>query len=120
VPNACLFCGATDRKITKEHIWPQWLADVLRGLPRLGRVERWSSTAGGQASRQPFLSSTVKVFCDECNNGWMSQLEAAAKPLVGPMVLDEAMDLDAAAQRIVANWIAVKGLVAAQTTNAKR
>jgi hypothetical protein len=49
----------------------------------------------------------------------MSQLESAVKPLIGPMVVDEAMDLDAEAQRIMANWVAVKGLVAAQTSNVK-
>jgi hypothetical protein len=46
----------------------------------------------------------------------MSQLEAEAKPIVGPMVLGEAMDLGVDAQRIVANWVALKGLVAAQST----
>jgi hypothetical protein len=115
VPNACRFCGATDRKITKEHVWPEWLADFLARPRSLAHAERWSSTSRRQAFRQPFLSATVKAFCDECNNGWMSELEAAAKPIVGPMVVDEVTDLDADAQRIVANWITVKGLVAAQT-----
>jgi hypothetical protein len=70
--------------------------------------------------RQPFLSATVKAFCDKCNNGWMAELEAVAKPIIGPMVLDEALDLDADAQWTVANWVAVKGLVAAQTNDAAR
>jgi hypothetical protein len=115
MPNACRFCEATDRKITKEHVWPGWLADFLAGPRSLAHAERWSSTSKRQAFRQPFLSATVKAFCDECNNGWMSELEAAAKPIVGPMVVDEVTALDADAQRIVANWITVKGLVAAQT-----
>ena len=37
-----------------------------------------------------------------------------------PMVVNEPMDLDAEAQRIVVNWVAVKGLVAAQTSNVER
>jgi hypothetical protein len=120
VPNPCRFCGATDRKITKEHVWPAWLDDFLPPLPRLGHAERWSSTTKRQAYRQPFLATTVRAFCDDCNNGWMSQLESAVKPIVGPMVVGEHVELDAEAQRIVANWVAVKSLVAAQTNNVKQ
>jgi len=47
----------------------------------------------------------------------MSQLESAVEPIVGPMVIGQAMNLDADAQQIVANWVALKGLVAAQTSN---
>jgi hypothetical protein len=46
----------------------------------------------------------------------MADIEAAAKPIVGPMFIGQPMDLDAAAQRIVANWVALKGLVAAQAS----
>jgi hypothetical protein len=49
----------------------------------------------------------------------MADIEAAAKPIVGPMVVGQAMDLDADAQQIVANWVALKGLVAAQTSDVK-
>jgi hypothetical protein len=83
VPNACRFCGATDRKITKEHVWPEWLADFLPRPRSLAHAERWSSTSRRQAFRQPFLSATVKAFCDECNNGWVAELEAVAKPIIG-------------------------------------
>jgi len=46
----------------------------------------------------------------------MANIEAAAKPIVGPMVIGQPMDLDADAQQIVANWVALKGLVAAQAS----
>jgi hypothetical protein len=115
VPTQCLFCGTRGRKITKEHVWPQWLVDFVPVLPPGGHTERWSSAVGRETSQQPILSSTVKAFCNDCNNGWMSKLEGAAKPIVGPMTTGKAMDLDAVAQQIVANWFAVKGLVAVQT-----
>jgi hypothetical protein len=29
VPNPCRFCGSTDRQITNEHVWPDWLHNYL-------------------------------------------------------------------------------------------
>jgi hypothetical protein len=47
----------------------------------------------------------------------MADIEAAAMPIVGPMVINQPMDLDANAQQIVANWVALKVLVAAHASN---
>jgi len=109
VSNPCRFCGATDQ-LTKEHIWPVWLRDYLPPFDEDDDIERWSPATRRQRWRQPFLTTTVKAFYDDCNNGWMAALEAAAKPIVGPMVIGQAMDLDGDAQQIVANWVALKGL----------
>ncbi|MBM0228216.1 hypothetical protein [Micromonospora sp. ATA51] len=120
MPNACRFCGATNRQITNEHIWPDWLRDYLPAVRQPGHSERWSSAAGRDRWRQPILTAKVRVVCDGCNNGWMSQLEEAAKPIVGPMVVGQAVELDATAQQIVANWVALKGLVAVHTSNVEQ
>jgi hypothetical protein len=120
MPRPCRFCGAFDRQLTNEHVWPTWLRDFLP--PILGRSygERWNSATGRQRWQQALLASTVRVFCNGCNNGWMSQLEDAAKPVVGPMVIGQAVELDATAQEIVANWIACKSLVAVQTSGVEQ
>lgn len=76
--------------------------------------ERWSSADGRQRWRHPILSARVRAFCEPCNTGWMSQIESAAKPIVGPMVRGITTTLDAAAQETVANFVVVKGLVAVQ------
>jgi hypothetical protein len=112
----CRFCGATDRKITKEHVWPDWLRDYLPPFTDRADIERYSPATRRQRLPQPFLTTTVRAFCDGCNSGWMADIEAAAKPIVGPMVIGQPMDLDASAQQIVANWVALKGLVAAQAS----
>jgi hypothetical protein len=115
VPNPCRFCGATDRQITREHVWPAWLRDFLPKLTGPGHAERWSSASGRERWQQKPLSATVREFCEDCNSGWMSELEYAAKPVVGPMVAGQTVKLDETAQEIVAKWVAVKGLVAVQT-----
>jgi hypothetical protein len=109
----CRFCGATDRKITKEHVWPEWLEDFVPPSSGPGYAERWSSADGRQEWKEQLLSATIRKFCDACNNGWMGDIEGAAKPMVGPMVEGTPATLDEVAQRAVANWVVLKGLVAA-------
>ena len=111
----CRFCGAA-RRLTKEHVWPGWLAVYMPKLKQQGYAERWSSGSGREGWRAPFLSATVREVCADCNNGWMAAVEAAAKPIVGPMVMGQAVELGAEAQTTVANWVAVKGLIAALTS----
>jgi hypothetical protein len=112
----CRFCGATDQKITNEHVWPEWREDFVPTSTGLGHTERWSSASGRESWQQPMLTATVRMFCKPCNMGWMSDIEAAAKPIVGPMVQGIATTLDPIAQQTVANWAVLKGLVAAQTS----
>jgi hypothetical protein len=118
VPNACRFCGSTAHKIDNEHVWPDWLADFLPEIRGTGYSERWSSAAGRERWPEAPLKATVRTFCKDCNSGWMSQVENAAKSIVGPMVIGKHTQIDEESQRIVANWIAVKCLVAVQTSKA--
>jgi hypothetical protein len=112
----CRFCGATSGRLTNEHVWPRWLADYMPTFKEHGYSERWSSGSGRQRWREPFLAAKVRVVCAACNNGWMSAIEGAASLIVGPMVKGQAVELDAEAQAIVANWVAVKGLIATLTS----
>jgi hypothetical protein len=120
VSNPCRFCGVTNRQITKEHVWPDWLRDYLPPVSELHDIERYSPGTKRQRLPQPFLRTTVRAFCDGCNSGWMADIEAAAKPIVDPMVVWPGDGFDADAQQIVANWVALKGLVAAVTSNLKQ
>jgi hypothetical protein len=103
-------------EITREPVWPDWLRDYLPPFDEDADIERWSPGTSRQGWSQPFLTTTVRAFCDGCNSGWMADIEAAAKPIVGPMVIGQPTELDAGAQQIVANWVALKGQVAAQAS----
>jgi hypothetical protein len=79
---SCVFCGR--RPVTKEHVFPAWLGEYLGTLheqqydaSRLNRGEilsEWTT---------PAPNVKVRRFCArECNNGWMSALEAEAQPIL--------------------------------------
>ncbi len=124
MPHICIFCG--ERGGSDEHLFPTWLNDVFAELPPRtdeGNVE-WSRTGSSPItgevfahswSRTEIASVTSRSFCRDCNNGWMSQLEERAKPLLKPMILGHPTGLTHAEQLIVATW-ATKSAMALETT----
>jgi hypothetical protein len=111
----CIFCGRPG--VTKEHIWADWLAPYL---PR-GQInhERLSETAYQTHVVQEIKkqsgssqSGTVRVVCRECNNGWMSALQNAAKPILVPLLKGERAALFKKAQNTLAAWTAMFTMVA--------
>lgn len=46
----------------------------------------------------------VRRTCEQCNTGWMSDLEHAAKPIIEPMIRAEQTLLGPREQEVVARW----------------
>ena len=113
---ACIFCGAEDQKITKEHLWSKWMREHVEG------------SSGGSSSRVRFTHTSriisrddwpnagfdreISGPCKRCNEGWMAGLEREVAPLLTPMLLDEEVTLRPEEQRTVARWATLKMLVA--------
>jgi hypothetical protein len=89
---ACLMCQRSGHaKMTKEHVWPQWLGTVVghgedgekvdthvhQNAPS-GRKERTWTGAGP-------TNLTINDVCSVCNNGWLSELENHVKPFLSVM-----------------------------------
>jgi hypothetical protein len=59
----------------------------------------------GVAHRSKRLESRVKHVCGGCNQGWMSRLEEAAKPILMPMMFDNLpLVLSPSDQWTLARW----------------
>lgn len=56
-------------------------------------------------------SSRIRVVCISCNNGWMSQIEEEAKPILTPMIKGEVTILNREEQESLARWISLKVLI---------
>ncbi len=117
----CIFCGepfGAGRKSSREHIWPEWMHELLpeqapamltRGSTGTGLPNLEQLPMGG------LLQKKVKprVVCQPCNNGWMSELETATKPILRPLILGEGKRLTRARQRTLAEWFCLKNMVLA-------
>jgi hypothetical protein len=106
-PRVCIFCGG--HGITAEDVWPRWLGRVF-GRNRLPGPMTVSFSVSGAAREEmgwqaARIKIKAKVVCSRCNNGWMSDLEQAAEPILAPM-LDVARPsvLDTAGQITAATW----------------
>jgi hypothetical protein len=62
--------------------------------------------------KQPPYRQTAKSFCASCNNGWMSQLEAAAQRVLTPLIRGESATIALADQPVLAMWVQKTALTA--------
>jgi hypothetical protein len=97
----CTFCQE-DRTLTREHVWPQWLASVFEEEAPQPIVRR----VGGAVSirNEPMFKQTVRAVCRDCNGGWMSQLEERVKPVLRPMIRGMTVQLGVDTQGLIATW----------------
>lgn len=105
----CAWCGG--RPLTREHLVPQWLTQVLGETFPLDDGYRFAYTHATEAGEGPLRSFdqsaptvVVRAVCEPCNGGWMSQLEEQAIPVVGPMVRGESFRLDMESQLTLTRW----------------
>lgn len=84
--NECAFC-MKQAKMSGEHIHSDWMNTVMPGP---WKREINSSEGIHTAHDSPQLNWKVKVVCEPCNNGWMSNLENKhAKPVLTPLIAGE-------------------------------
>jgi len=112
---SCVFCER-DGKLTREHVWPQWVRPSLDHPDGAGTATRTIIRPGGTEERsykaRP-ANVVVRSVCEECNGGWMSELEQRAKSVLLPMVEDRGpVTLGATDAETVATWAIKTALVA--------
>jgi hypothetical protein len=81
----CAFCGCSDRKITKEHVWPNWVRDLFPPGPNTVAQHRHNETPRQYVVLND-MGITVNEVCELCNNGWMKRLEDGVQPVLEPCI----------------------------------
>jgi hypothetical protein len=113
VAKPCLFCGAEGPGVlSDEHVIPEWLLDHVE-LPADDLMFHGvAKSATGELTQEPRIHSSFNFVegrvCEECNTGWMSKLESAAKPILIPL-LDNTRTVDnlnAEERGVVWKWAA--------------
>jgi len=107
----CIFCG--NPADSKEHLPSDW---ILKSLPAKRQLIQRISKGEIRKFSGPL---TIKCVCAGCNNGWMSQLEASIRPILGSMMHDLSVYLDISAQRDLSTW-SVKTAMALEGTKPQK
>lgn len=110
----CVFCGER-KKLTHGHIWPEWIGESMpfedkqhiqiightytftprMKTPRAQRIVK----QGHGTSRKP------RNTCRDCNGGWMSRIEGAAKPVALSLMQGRPILLGIAEQMLLASLL---------------
>lgn len=114
--SACVFCGATGRKMSKEHLWPDWMRSQLPSsfLDRRATYTYEDSNRGTyrEIRDQPLFDMRVKSVCEPCNNNWMNRIETDVQRYIEGMLQGKRRMLHGGGQTAIARWGTLKALVA--------
>lgn len=116
----CIFCEQYGS--SKEHIFPDWLRS------QFPRDEDSTHTFGTHAPSQIIGvprttqkklqghsgTKTVKTVCAKCNNGWLSQIEQKAKPILESLIEGDRINLGVGEQLTLATWATKTVMIAEQ------
>jgi hypothetical protein len=123
---ACVFCKATDRKISKEHVWPKWLRKVIEGAEgppsEHGRLiqARDGKTLWHETWKDIPINYQVAAPCKECNEGWMEAIEDETRPILTPLIQHQEADLGPLEKETLARWATLRVMMAQYLDPAER
>jgi hypothetical protein len=80
----CAFCP-TVATLTAEHCWGVWISELMPA--NVFTIVRRNLDGTSKQWQARELNVKIKVVCDRCNNGWMSDLEGEAKATAANMML---------------------------------
>ena len=111
----CIFCGGTP--ISKEHIYADWMRDYLIPFESTshrvtfssrnaasGKMQLIRDENGPNALKGDHRARGMRVVCQGCNNGWMSQIQSCAKPTLLPLLQGKRYVPNREQQRRIAAW----------------
>jgi hypothetical protein len=119
----CLACGETSSPASREHVFARWLLKELELLDDPIALYRAFADGSSKQERVPIKLDAFKLkrVCAPCNNGWMSQLETIAKPvLLGLIKGDKTLNsLDEEERRILAKWAGKTAIIESYAVGAE-
>lgn len=84
-----MFCGPTEAKITKEHVWSAWISEVLKQT-MVGDTFTTMRFKGGTEVEHRWeageINLQVKDLCRPCNNDWLGR--DFEGPIIKPLLAD--------------------------------
>lgn len=108
---SCVFCGKSsdEVKITKEHVLPKWLKNVVQ-------QGKWNGYASSFMEEDPvsrsihgqtIFDNTISVVCEKCNSGWMSNdLELPVSKILPSLIFGQPIALGRKELDVLSLWAA--------------
>ena len=98
-----------------EHIFAEWIGAVI-GTGQTGVIVH-NTLNFGETIRPEWhtnnLDLRVRMACESCNTGWMSDFETEVRPIITPMIRGNArVPLTLRGQKAVATWAVKTAMVA--------
>lgn len=111
----CVFRGRSP--VTNEHVFPRWLNRYLGGSRRqLLEQARYGENGFDLVYPSMGIDFRVRKVCAQCNNGWLSDLEAESIDVLHPLVSGlERQLVSLREQRQIAVWATKTAMVMDQT-----
>lgn len=104
----CIFCGGRE-KINREHVWPEWILKLVE-------PEKIRGFIGHNTNLEIHRELKIRSVCKTCNEGWMSELETASIPLIGPLIEDKSKFIGIPQRRSIAVWSIKTSMMMDSTT----
>jgi hypothetical protein len=95
--DTCIFCPNPAN--SKEDLFPRWILERVKTREPLSR--RIGDTRAVVTEDQEVRIPSV---CMTCNNGWMSRLETKCKAMIGSLLEDVSLPLDAEHRKFLSEW----------------
>jgi hypothetical protein len=118
-----LACGPTSYPASKEHVFSKWLLKELKYLDAPIALYRTLADGSSTQVRVPVRLDDFKLkrVCRPCNNGWMSELESVAKPLLLGLIKEgRALDsLNEDERQILAKWAGKTAIIESYAVGAE-
>ena len=103
----CIFCNG--RVDSKEDIWPKWVLRLLK-KSHAERVPMRAQRYKEQPKEWPTKDSALKIgnVCQECNNGWMSDIDDGAKEPFSALFKINSDTISARDAMAIKSWLFLK------------
>jgi hypothetical protein len=118
----CLACGITGSPATREHVFSSWLLKEFGPNASMALYRHSGDGSERKVRAEIKLDSfRLKRICEDCNNGWMSDLETSAKPLILALIKDgrQLHSLFETERRALARWAAKTAIVESHAVGAE-
>jgi hypothetical protein len=109
----CIYCGKEAG--SEEHVFPQWLRERFKGAGTLEHKVNINEPVRLMRRIQD-VRITVRSVCKKCNNGWMSNLQNKAKPIIEGLLDETNTTLSLEDARTLTSW-AVMTVMCMETRN---